>query len=241
MWGRRRAAQRKNTPFDTLAAKGKESRMNSMSQKLHSYVSILLSGIALTAAVSGCAVPEEGTNASQDTVQEPDAGKSQDGGQQTSALQAIALVTQRHGDRPSTTASAIDFWDGQHWPNYGYSGRWLPHEYTYTTTSCLGPSLSSGACNIQWHRAYEYIYGGQTYGDRDGQLTRDMNREFPPPPGIDNHYTFTEYDITFFRHWPYWRNAERIVRCNQTGDIYYTNDHYQNFVHIQTGRWDPFN
>ncbi|WP_119312368.1 ribonuclease domain-containing protein [Helicobacter cinaedi] len=38
--------------------------------------------------------------------------------------------------------------------------------------------------------------------------------------------TYREFDVTNGRDSP------RFVRDTQTGDVYYTKDHYENFIHI---------
>ncbi|MCF1598727.1 ribonuclease domain-containing protein [Streptomyces muensis] len=70
-----------------------------------------------------------------------------------------------------------------------------------------------------------FIYRGGAYGDRDGQLTAYIRANYPTAVAP----SFTEYDIDFRPTRRTHRNAERIVRDNANGFIFYTNDHYANF------------
>ncbi|WP_051744835.1 ribonuclease domain-containing protein [Streptomyces yerevanensis] len=70
-----------------------------------------------------------------------------------------------------------------------------------------------------------FIYRGGAYGDRDGQLTAYIRANYPNAVAP----SFTEYDIDFRPTRNTRRNAERIVRDNANGFVFYTNDHYANF------------
>ncbi|MDP9033179.1 MAG: hypothetical protein M3O50_00085 [Myxococcota bacterium] len=215
--------------------------MNATTRKLLVHVSTLLIGITLVAAFPGCSAAVGSSDSPQGFGQTEDAGQTENAGQTEDAGQtaepvgqtAEALVNSVPGSRPSTTNDAINFWASHAWPNYGYGGQWtaIPYyRWVYPWICGAVPSLNSHCTPYQVLDHTDYIFGGGTFGDRGNQLRNFLR-------GLHYHgngpFTFTEYDITFYPHRSP-RNAERIVRCNETGTIFYTSDHYANFTMIST-------
>lgn len=153
---------------------------------------------------------------------------------QPSASAAVSGSWQHPQNVPSGYGfeAAIRWWQGQSWPS---GGRQTQNRFICEMTH------TQPGCTIR----RQFIDGGATYGDHDGQLRNFLLGQPNAPqctvtgsmpctggrPVGQWHGTFTEYDVTFRNTRNGTRDRLRIVRASD-GNTFVTTDHYNNFTFI---------
>ncbi|WP_416979606.1 ribonuclease domain-containing protein [Streptomyces sp. T028] len=114
----------------------------------------------------------------------------------------------------------LDTWAGHGWPHAGFGRQW----YAYWDNRT---------------RRNQFLYYGGTFNDRSGLIsTIEQARGVPASRAFstDRRRTapYVEYDVDYWDH-PWGtpdRGARRFVRNPNSGNVYYTNDHYRSFYYV---------
>lgn len=127
---------------------------------------------------------------------------------------------------PHDMQEGLDFWRDMGWPNWhNIGGRdW------FTASVWLDPATHAQ------HRSL--VFTGGQYQDRDDALRDFMHNGHASTSSTALHYmgTFQEYNTTVYTTTvnsavPR-RDARRIVRAVNTGDVWWTDDHYSTFHYL---------
>ncbi|MFD8000410.1 hypothetical protein [Streptomyces mirabilis] len=125
---------------------------------------------------------------------------------------------------PSYMDQGIELWEHMGWPNW----RAIANRNWITAGSFVNPSTHQ--------RVNEIIFSGGRYEDRDGRLRAFLNSGSAGSASMGYTGTFQEYNTTVYHQQlnsavPR-RDANRIVRAVNTGDLFWTNDHYSTFHYM---------
>ncbi|KOG11427.1 hypothetical protein [Streptomyces viridochromogenes] len=149
----------------------------------------------------------------------PPSGPSQSGS-------SVAGSSSNPQPAPQDMRDGLDFWRDMGWPNWhNIAGReW------FTASAWVDPAT---------HRQHrEMIFTGGQYQDRDGALRSFMHAGHAGTSSTAMHYmgSFQEYNTTIYTG-PVnsavpRRDARRLVRAVNTGDVWWTDDHYSTFHYM---------
>ncbi|MCX5049549.1 MULTISPECIES: ribonuclease domain-containing protein [unclassified Streptomyces] len=125
---------------------------------------------------------------------------------------------------PGYMQDGLHLWEQIGWPNFNNIGN---REWIHAG-SFVDPRT--------FQRVDEELFTGGRYEDRDGRLRAFMDSGQAGPSSMNAAGAFQEYNTTVYHQQvnsaiPR-RDANRIVRNIRTGDVFWTDDHYNNFHYM---------
>ncbi|MDQ0688476.1 MULTISPECIES: hypothetical protein [Streptomyces] len=125
---------------------------------------------------------------------------------------------------PHDMVQGTDFWRDMGWPNWHNIG----NQHWFTGASWVDPARRT--------QVREIVYTGGQYQDRDGRLRAFLNAGLAGTSARGYTGTFQEYNTTVYvtpaNGAAPRRDARRVVRAINTGDVWWTNDHYSTFHYM---------